>query len=178
MAVRLPSRNGRIHVEWRFTMNERQWELYRLSVVETWSESPYKRAVSTAIDSARRQWDFQFIVKLAARTRLRSRGQHRQESPRGRSPTRDVTVPSRLKLEVPRGSPGVPKRESQPSGHCKRGRPRRRARQTEGEFQIVTKHRRRTLARPCVSCEYLSHLAHLEPRASSGAGAFLFLPGG
>jgi hypothetical protein len=30
-------------------MNERQWELYRLSVVETWSESPYKRAVSTAI---------------------------------------------------------------------------------------------------------------------------------
>jgi hypothetical protein len=31
-------------------MNERQWELYRLSVVETWSESPYKRAVSTAIE--------------------------------------------------------------------------------------------------------------------------------
>jgi hypothetical protein len=31
------------------TMNERQWELYRLSVVETWSESPYKRAVSAAI---------------------------------------------------------------------------------------------------------------------------------
>jgi len=30
-------------------MNERQWELYRLSVVETWSESPYKRAVSAAI---------------------------------------------------------------------------------------------------------------------------------
>jgi hypothetical protein len=32
------------------TMNERQWELYRLSVVETWSESPYKRAVSAAIE--------------------------------------------------------------------------------------------------------------------------------
>jgi hypothetical protein len=31
-------------------VNERQWELYRLSVVETWSESPYKRAVSAAIE--------------------------------------------------------------------------------------------------------------------------------
>jgi hypothetical protein len=30
-------------------MNEREWELYRLSVVETWSESPYKNAVSAAI---------------------------------------------------------------------------------------------------------------------------------
>jgi hypothetical protein len=32
------------------TMNERQWELYRLSVVEQWAESPYKRAVSAAIE--------------------------------------------------------------------------------------------------------------------------------
>ena len=32
------------------TMNERQWELYRLSVVETWSDSPYRRAVSAAIE--------------------------------------------------------------------------------------------------------------------------------
>ena len=31
-------------------MNERQWELYRLSVVETWAESPYKGAVSAAIE--------------------------------------------------------------------------------------------------------------------------------
>jgi len=31
-------------------MNEHQWELYRLSVVETWAESPYKRAVSAAIE--------------------------------------------------------------------------------------------------------------------------------
>ena len=31
-------------------MSERQWELYRLSVVEKWSESPYKRAVSAAIE--------------------------------------------------------------------------------------------------------------------------------
>jgi hypothetical protein len=31
-------------------MNERQWELYRLSIVEKWSESPYKRAVSAAIE--------------------------------------------------------------------------------------------------------------------------------
>ena len=31
-------------------MNERQWELYRLSVVERWSDSPYKRAVSAAIE--------------------------------------------------------------------------------------------------------------------------------
>jgi hypothetical protein len=31
-------------------MDERQWELYRLSVVETWAESPYKRAVSAAIE--------------------------------------------------------------------------------------------------------------------------------
>jgi hypothetical protein len=31
-------------------MNERQWELYRLSVVETRAESPYKRAVSAAIE--------------------------------------------------------------------------------------------------------------------------------
>jgi len=30
-------------------MNERQWELYRLSVVEKWAESPYNRAVSAAI---------------------------------------------------------------------------------------------------------------------------------
>ena len=26
------------------TMNERQWELYRLSVAETWPDSPYKAA--------------------------------------------------------------------------------------------------------------------------------------
>lgn len=32
------------------TMNERQWELYRLSVVQTWADSPYKRAVSAAIE--------------------------------------------------------------------------------------------------------------------------------
>ena len=31
-------------------MNERQWELYRLSVVEKWSDSPYKSAVSAAIE--------------------------------------------------------------------------------------------------------------------------------
>jgi hypothetical protein len=31
------------------TMNERQWELFRLSVVETWAESPYKKAVYAAI---------------------------------------------------------------------------------------------------------------------------------
>jgi hypothetical protein len=31
-------------------MNERQWELYRLSVVEKWSESSYKRAVTAAIE--------------------------------------------------------------------------------------------------------------------------------
>ena len=31
-------------------MNERQWELYRLSVVESWEESPYKKAVSAAIE--------------------------------------------------------------------------------------------------------------------------------
>jgi hypothetical protein len=31
-------------------MNERQWELYRLSVVERWSDSPYKRAVAAAIE--------------------------------------------------------------------------------------------------------------------------------
>ena len=31
-------------------MNERQWELYRLSLVEKWSDSPYKRAVSAAIE--------------------------------------------------------------------------------------------------------------------------------
>jgi len=30
-------------------MNERQWELYRLSVVETWAESAYKKAVYAAI---------------------------------------------------------------------------------------------------------------------------------
>jgi hypothetical protein len=32
------------------TMNERQWELYRLSVVETWAESPYKKAVYASIE--------------------------------------------------------------------------------------------------------------------------------
>jgi hypothetical protein len=31
-------------------MNERQWQLYRLSVVERWSESPYKKAVSASIE--------------------------------------------------------------------------------------------------------------------------------
>jgi hypothetical protein len=31
-------------------MNERQWELYRLTAVEEWPESPYKRAVSAAIE--------------------------------------------------------------------------------------------------------------------------------
>ena len=31
-------------------MNERQWELYRLSVVKEWSESAYKTAVSAAIE--------------------------------------------------------------------------------------------------------------------------------
>ena len=30
-------------------MTERQWELYRLSVVEEWQESPYKAAVIGAI---------------------------------------------------------------------------------------------------------------------------------
>src|ERR1700693_766708 len=30
-------------------MNERPWELFRLSVVETWAESPYKKAVYAAI---------------------------------------------------------------------------------------------------------------------------------
>jgi hypothetical protein len=30
-------------------MNERQWELFRLSVVETWAESAYKKAVYAAI---------------------------------------------------------------------------------------------------------------------------------
>jgi hypothetical protein len=30
-------------------MTERQWELYRLSVVEEWPESPYKAAVIGAI---------------------------------------------------------------------------------------------------------------------------------
>ena len=30
-------------------MNERQWELYRLSVVEEWPGSPYKAAVIGAI---------------------------------------------------------------------------------------------------------------------------------
>jgi len=30
-------------------MTEQQWELYRLSVVEEWPESPYKEAVIEAI---------------------------------------------------------------------------------------------------------------------------------
>jgi len=30
-------------------MTEQQWELYRLSVVEEWPESPYKAAVIVAI---------------------------------------------------------------------------------------------------------------------------------
>ena len=30
-------------------MTERQWELYRLNVVEEWQESPYKAAVIGAI---------------------------------------------------------------------------------------------------------------------------------
>lgn len=31
-------------------MNERQWELYRLSMVKEWAESPYKKAASAAIE--------------------------------------------------------------------------------------------------------------------------------
>jgi hypothetical protein len=30
-------------------MNERQWELYRLSVAESWPDSPYKAATITGI---------------------------------------------------------------------------------------------------------------------------------
>ena len=41
--------SGRIRAEWGFTMNERQWELYRLSVVEEWPGSSYKAAVIGAI---------------------------------------------------------------------------------------------------------------------------------
>jgi hypothetical protein len=48
-------------------MTERQWELYRLSVVETWPDSPYKTATIDAIQhklaaiahaevEKRRQW--------------------------------------------------------------------------------------------------------------------------
>jgi hypothetical protein len=33
----------------RHLMTERQWELYRLSVVEEWQESPHKAAVVEAI---------------------------------------------------------------------------------------------------------------------------------
>ena len=53
-----PEMDARVHAErWMsrphqkgVAMNERQWELYRLSVVEKWSDSPYKRAVSAAIE--------------------------------------------------------------------------------------------------------------------------------
>jgi hypothetical protein len=35
--------------ERRYLVTERQWELYRLSVVEEWPESPHKAAVIGAI---------------------------------------------------------------------------------------------------------------------------------
>jgi hypothetical protein len=59
-------------------MNERQWELYRLSVVERWSDSPYKRAVSAAIehklmvldqDTVARAADNSNVSALNSRTR-------------------------------------------------------------------------------------------------------------
>ena len=59
-------------------MNERQWELYRLSVVERWSESPYKSAVSAAIehklmvldqDTTARQADNSSVSAVNGRTR-------------------------------------------------------------------------------------------------------------
>ncbi len=59
-------------------MNERQWELYRLSVVEQWSESPYKRAVSAAIehklmvldqDTIAREADNRHVSAVNSRTR-------------------------------------------------------------------------------------------------------------
>ena len=53
-----PEVDARVHAERHdvplspkgVAMNERQWELYRLSVVEKWSDSPYKRAVWAAIE--------------------------------------------------------------------------------------------------------------------------------
>jgi hypothetical protein len=35
--------------ERNYLVSERQWELYRLNVVEVWQESPYKAAVIGAI---------------------------------------------------------------------------------------------------------------------------------
>lgn len=57
-------------------MNERQWELYRLSVVEKWSESPYKRAVSAAIEHKLRV--------LAQHTAAREEGKRARRSQEGR----------------------------------------------------------------------------------------------
>ena len=37
-------------------MDERQWELYRMSVVETWAESPYKRSVLASIERKLMFW--------------------------------------------------------------------------------------------------------------------------
>ena len=56
--TRQPGMDARVHAERcdsrsykkGGTMNESQWELYRLSVVEKWAESPYKRAVLDAIE--------------------------------------------------------------------------------------------------------------------------------
>ena len=48
-------------------MNERQWELYRLSVVERWSESPYKRAVSAAIEHKLMVLELQTALRVEAR---------------------------------------------------------------------------------------------------------------
>jgi len=40
-------------------MNERQWELYRLSVAEQWPDTPLKRAVIAAIKHRLREIDLQ-----------------------------------------------------------------------------------------------------------------------
>jgi hypothetical protein len=45
-------------------MNERQWELYRLSVVEQMPDSPYKQAVIDAINHKLMMLDRQEAARL------------------------------------------------------------------------------------------------------------------
>lgn len=61
-------------------MTEQQWELYRLSVVEEWPESPYKAAVIEAIKHKLKILALQEKVSLEA-PGVPSTGNHGKDTP-------------------------------------------------------------------------------------------------
>ena len=62
-------------------MTERQWELYRLSVVEEWQESPHKAAVVEAIKHKLMILDLQKKNPSKRRMPLTSTAKSRKATP-------------------------------------------------------------------------------------------------